>query len=63
MKLTYTISQDKDGTYYAHRVGFPNCPCMIDERHTFGTKTEALHNAAIMMCLPYKEYMQLRKGG
>lgn len=57
MKLTYTVSKEKGGQWYAHQVGFPKCPCMIDGRKTFGEKKYALHNAAIMMCLPYKEYM------
>lgn len=63
MKLTYTVSKEKGGQWYAHQVGFPNIPCMIGERHTFGTKKYALHNAAIMQGLPYKEYMQLRRKG
>lgn len=62
MKLAYTISKAKGSDkWYAHAVGFPKCPCMIDGCNTFGTKKEALHNAALMMGLPYKEYMQLRR--
>lgn len=64
MKLTYTVSKVKGSDkWYAHMTGFPNIPCMIDGRSTFGTKKEALHNAALMMALPYKEYMQLRRKG
>ena len=36
MKLTYTVSRDKEsGLWYAHMVGFPYIPCMIDGRATF----------------------------
>lgn len=63
MKRVYTVSKVKDSDkWYAHKVGFSNCPCMIDGRHTFGTKKEALNNAAIMMGIPYKEYMKLERG-
>lgn len=66
MKLTYTVSQvidTKDGKkyWYAHNVRCPYCPCMIEGNPTFGTKKQALQNAALMMCLPYKEYMELRR--
>ena len=62
MKLTYTVSRDKEsGLWYAHMVGFPYIPCMIDGRATFGNKINALHNAAMMMYLPYKDYMDLRR--
>ena len=55
MKRMYTVSRVKNSDkWYAHKVGFSYCPCMIDGRRTFGTKKEALQNAAIMMCLPYK---------
>ncbi len=61
MKRTYTVSMDKNsGLWYAHQVGFPYIPCMISERSTFGNKNYALHNAAIMMGLTYKEYMKLK---
>lgn len=63
MKLTYTVSKEKGGLWYAHQIGFPNIPCMIDGRKTFGDKKNALHNAAIMMGLPYKEYMAIRRKG
>lgn len=58
---SYTISKEENGLWYAHRVGFSNIPCMIDSRRTFGSKKNALHNAAMMMCLPYDEYIALRK--
>lgn len=62
MKRMYTVSRVKNSDkWYAHKVGFSYCPCMIDGRRTFGTKKEALQNAAIMMCLPYKEYMLLER--
>ena len=57
MKITYTVSKEKGGMYYAHAVGFPNVPL-------FGSfsksKKAALHTAADAMGLPYKEYMKLR---
>ena len=61
MELIYTVSKEKGGLWYAHRVGFTHIPCMISERNTFGDKKNALHNAAMMMGLPYKEYMALRR--
>lgn len=61
MKLTYTVSMEKDGQWYAHKVGFQGIPCMIDGRATFGNRENALHNAAMMMGLPFKEYMALRR--
>ncbi len=60
MKLNFTISKEKGGQWYAHRVGFSSIPCAIDGCRTFGDKKNALHNAAIMQGLPYKEYMRLR---
>lgn len=63
MKLTYTVSKEKDSNrWYAHQVGFPNCPVM-SERGTFGTKKNALHIAADMEGLDYREYMKLRRKG
>lgn len=61
MKLAYTVSKEKGGQWYAHMVGYPYIPCMIDGCSTYGSKKNALHNAAIMMGLPYKEYMALRR--
>lgn len=65
MLVTYTISNtisdNGEKLWYAHKIGFPNIPAMIEGCKTFGSKVNALHNAAIMMCLPYKEYMALRQ--
>ena len=61
MDLIYTVSKEKGGQWYAHKVGFPGIPCMINGCKTFGDKKNALHNAAIMQGIPYKEYMQLRR--
>ena len=60
MKLAYTVSKEKGGLWYAHANGFQGIPCMIDGCSTFGDKRNALNNAAIMMGLTYKDYMQLR---
>lgn len=57
MKLTYTVSKEKGGQWYAHQVGFPYIPVM----GSFGDKKKSLHVAADCMGLPYKEYMQLRR--
>lgn len=62
MKLAYTVSKEKGTSrWYAHAVGFPHIPCMIDGSPTFGTKKDALHNASLMQGIPYKEYMRLRR--
>ena len=62
MKLLYTVSKDKfSNLWYAHKIGFANIPVMVSGRPTFGTKKNALNNAAIMQYLPYSEYMILRK--
>ena len=54
----YTVSQDKNGYWYAHMVGYPNIPY-------FGSfsknKRRALQFAADCMCMTYKEYMDYRK--
>lgn len=61
MKITYTVSKERDSNYwYAHKVGFSYIPVM-SERGTFGTKKNALHIAADCMGLPLKDYMILRK--
>ena len=57
MKLSYTVSKEKGGQWYAHMVGFPGIPIF----GSFGDKKHALHYAAASMGLPYKEYMQLRR--
>lgn len=60
MKLTYTVSQDKDSNmWYAHRVGFSYIP-VFSERGTFGTKRNALQVAADSVGLTYKDYMYVR---
>jgi hypothetical protein len=62
MKLTYTVSKEKGSNrWYAHKVGYSYIPCIIDGCPTFGTKKEALHNAAMMMGLSYKDYMSVRR--
>lgn len=61
MTLNYTVSKEKGGQWYAHEVGFPGIPCMIDGRRTFGDKKNALHNAAMMQGVLYKDYMELRR--
>lgn len=38
MELTYTVSKEKGGQWYAHKVGFPGIPCMISGCKTFGDK-------------------------
>ena len=57
MKLTYTVSKEKGGKYYCHKVGFP----YVTVFGSFGDKKHALKCAADSMGLPLKEYMQLRK--
>ena len=59
MKLGYTVSKEKGGQWYCHQVGFPYVPVF----ESFGDKKKALHVAAEMCGLPYKEYMQLRQKG
>lgn len=53
-----TVSQDKNGYWYAHRVGYPNIPM-------FGSwsrnKKYALKCAADNMGLTYEQYVKLRK--
>lgn len=62
MKLRYTVSKDENGYWYAHAVGFSNCPCMIDGRPTFSkVRRVALNNAAIMSGLTYEDYMKERR--
>lgn len=62
MKLTYTVSQvPNKKLWYAHKIGHSNIPAIIDGIHTFGTKKHALQTAAIMQCLPYEDYMKLRR--
>lgn len=57
MEMTYTVSKEKGGQWYAHMVGYPHIPVF----GSFGDKKKALHAAADQMGLPYKEYMDLRR--
>ena len=54
----YTVSKDKNGYYYAHRIGYPNIP-------VFGsfskTKKEVLKTCACAMGLFYDEYIGWRR--
>ena len=54
----YTVSQDKNGYWYCHRIGFPNLPF-------FGSfsknKRKALQFAADCMCMTYEQYIEHRK--
>ena len=54
----YTVSQDKNGYWYAHRVGFSYIP-------VFGSfsksKKYALQCCADSMCMTYKEFMEWRR--
>lgn len=59
MKLPYTVSKEKGGMWYCHKEGFPNVPVVGSFSKN---KKDALHVAADMCGLPYKEYMKLRKG-
>lgn len=52
MKLGYTVSKEKGGQWYCHQVGFPYVPVF----GSFGDKKKALHVAAEMCGLPYKEF-------
>lgn len=58
MKKTYVVSKDKDsGLYYAHMKGYSYIPVF----GSFGTKKHAEEFAAMKMCLPLKEYRQLKE--
>lgn len=63
MKCAYTVSQEKEsGLWYAHMTGYSYIPSVINGRDTFHKSHKyALKNAAIMMELPYEEYMQIRR--
>ena len=63
MKLAYTVSKLKGSSkWYAHHIDFPNRPCAVNDYPVFGTKKDALHIAATMQGVSYKEYMTLRRG-
>ena len=54
----YTVSQDKNGYWYAHRVGYHNVP-------VFGSfsksKRHALQYCADCMGMTYKQFMEYRR--
>jgi len=54
----YTVSQDKNGYWYAHKEGYPQAP-------VFGSfsrsKTAALQVAADNMGMSYRQYMAYRQ--
>lgn len=57
MNLTYTVSKEKGGKWYAHAADTPHFP--ISGSH--GDKKHALKVAANLMGIPLKEYMKIRK--
>ena len=58
MVLEYTVSKEKGGSqYYVCRVGEEKIPLTC--RYT--TKKKALHKAAEMQGLEYKQYMRIRR--
>jgi hypothetical protein len=55
--MEYTISKEKGSNrYYVHRIG-DKTPIL----YTYGTKKQALHKAAYLNGVSYKEYLKLRK--
>lgn len=58
MVLEYTVSKEKGSSqYYVCRVGEENVP--LTRRYT--TKKKALHKAAEMQGIEYKQYMRIRR--
>ena len=58
MVLEYTVSKEKGSSqYYVCRVGEEQIP--LTRRYT--TKKKALHKAAEMQGLEYKQYMRIRR--
>lgn len=58
MVLEYTVSKEKGSSqYYVCRVGEEKTP--LTSRYT--TKKKALHKAAEMQGLEYKQYMRIRR--
>lgn len=53
---TYTVSQRKDGLWYAHLTGFPYIPVLGSVRKT---KRAAQRVAANCMCLLLSDYLRL----
>lgn len=57
MILKYTVSKQKGSSrYYVHEVGSKE-----PIHGTLGTKKQALHRAAKMNDLDYKDYMRVRR--
>ena len=54
----YTVSKDKNGYYYAHRIGYPNIPVWGSFSKS---RKQALKHCACAMALFYDEYMEWRK--
>lgn len=54
----YTVSQDKNGYWYAHQTGYPSIPVWGSFSKS---KRHAMEYAAASMCLTYKEFMEYRK--
>lgn len=56
--MEYTVSKEKGSSrYYVHRVGDPKNPIP----GTYAPKKRALHTAADMNGMDFKEYMKARK--
>lgn len=61
MQITFDVAKEKGSNrYYAYDVEQPNIP-VSGSKATYGTKKDALHNAAENMGVSYKEYMKLRR--
>ncbi len=61
MQITFDVAKEKGSKrYYAYDVEDPSVP-VRGSKATYGTKKDALHNAAENMGIPYKEYMKLRR--
>lgn len=57
MVLKYTIAKERGSSrYYVHEVGNPS-----PIPNTYGTKKQALHKAAKLNDLGYKDYMKVRR--
>lgn len=57
MELKYTIAKERGSShYYVHEVGNPS-----PIPNTYGTKKQALHKAAKLNDLGYKDYMKVRR--
>lgn len=54
----YTVSRDKNGYFYAHRVGYSNIPVFGSWSKSRKAATEI---AASEMALTYKEYVDYKK--